>query len=225
MLGDIQEDFECGPLLNALLKINYAELCSLGGIVAIESSDRRRTVEEILKSTDAFLTNVCSDNAKFFSSTSFLAITDGKHPAFFVDCRNYNREKVNLWEMPTLSFDGGQVLYPIGAGDAVAAGSIAAWQAFRARNVSSSSTMNMIHRDLLFQTMETWKNQMIHECEQSDEIATNVEMMVCFAYGLACGSASCLQHENAILDAKDVEKLFTEQIMDSPPLKVLMPAQ
>jgi len=46
--------------------------------------------------------------------------------------------------------------------------------------------------------------------------ADTAHAVAAFAFGLACGSASCLQEENSVLDAGDVNTLF--QTIRSPEL-------
>jgi fructose-1-phosphate kinase PfkB-like protein len=42
------------------------------------------------------------------------------------------------------------------------------------------------------------------------------QAVAAFAFGLACGSASCLQEENSVVDASDVNTLFEKMIICPP---------
>jgi fructose-1-phosphate kinase PfkB-like protein len=42
------------------------------------------------------------------------------------------------------------------------------------------------------------------------------QAVAAFAFGLACGSASCLQEENSVVDPSDVNTLFERMIVCPP---------
>ena len=46
--------------------------------------------------------------------------------------------------------------------------------------------------------------------------AVQVQAVAAFAFGLACGSASCLKEENSVLDVSDVNAMFQETSLYPP---------
>jgi fructose-1-phosphate kinase PfkB-like protein len=101
-----------------------------------------------------------------------------------------------LYKIGVPKLDSSRTLYPIGAGDAVAAGTLAAWTTFTGSD-ESGAVVPKSCSDLLE--------------EYAQRIGTKspeTYAMSAFAFGLVCGSASCLQEENSVLDVEDVKKLF-----------------
>ena len=109
-----------------------------------------------------------------------LAITDGRHPSYFV---SFSGKKFSIYmiQTPKLEVDG--PLFPIGAGDAVAGGTLAAWLSLTCKednDTALSDTCNKVLQDRFKE----------NNVDISDP---NVKTIVdAFAFGLACGSASKL---------------------------------
>lgn len=93
------------------------------------------------------------------------------------------------------------MLYPIGAGDTVAAGTLAAWQYLHHNSGVVPSRIGK----LLSERKAMWSSD---ESSSSEEEARGYNMATAFAFGLACGSASCLKQENSVFDVDDAIKFF-----------------
>ena len=118
----------------------------------------------------------------------YLAVTDGKDTAYFA---YVNETSYDLYALKPPSLEQfNQVLYPIGAGDAVSAGTIAMWKASEDPTDSRPDYMKI--------------------CQES---ADNMPLMA-FQFGLACASASCLNEQNSSFEQVVAIKLFKSS---SPP--------
>lgn len=97
-----------------------------------------------------------------------------------------------LVKVPVPLLDTTTTLFPIGAGDAVAAGTLAAWHVLE-------------QQDDAKQQQPSWVPvlQARHKDNNNDWT-----LVTAFSFGLACGSASCLQQENSFLEIADVCKLL-----------------
>lgn len=131
-----------------------------------------------------------------------LAITDGKRPAHLCWFASEAAAMESSWQLlpldiPKLDAD---TLYPIGAGDAVAAGTLAAWMALKTSERGSAGIVPpSCHEALVAKTKSL---------EDSGLPSAASNLLASFAFGLACGSASCLQEENSVLELDDVSRLF-----------------
>lgn len=134
-----------------------------------------------------------------------------------------------------------KTLYPIGAGDAVAAGTLAAWQ-YLTKHYKEDDTGDddddngMVNRCLplalrtalskrVAQHQERWNVANEKGGNTNNIPLTNVNesttqqrqaavyYQTAFALGLACGSASCLQEENSVVSPPDVVRLFRDTPM------------
>ena len=97
--------------------------------------------------------------------------------------------------------------------DAVAAGTIAAWTSLMAKD----GTPKVISEDALA-PLSTFEDE-IFDNYSNLPIGLNLvqaRAMAAFAFGLACGSASCLQEQNSVLDVTDVKTLFQETSLSPP---------
>ena len=101
----------------------------------------------------------------------------------------------------------------IGAQDAVAAGTIAAWTSLMAKD----DTPTVIPEDCLA-PLVAFQNEIVDKYSNLPIGFSHVQAraIASFAFGLACGSASCLQEQNSVLDVSDVTTLFKET-SSSPP--------
>lgn len=102
------------------------------------------------------------------------------------------------------------MLYPIGAGDTVAAGTLAAWEYLHHTSGVISSHVG----NLILERRTKWSND---EDDVTSEAAKGLDMAAAFAFGLACGSASCLKQENSVFDVDDALKFFGR--MDKPVIR------
>lgn len=123
-----------------------------------------------------------------------MAITDGRHPAHLVKV-----EDSSLYRLGVVDLTADQTLYPIGAGDSVAAGTLAAWLSLRSEDSTRSPLENNCRKAL-----SKWRDDI--DLDVDDDSLRDV--LAAFAFGLSCGSASCLQQENSVIDSRDVLELF-----------------
>ena len=172
----------------ALLKINASELCQLSGIKKSTSEAGGIALDELIQAVKAFI--IKFDALHVLDG---LAITDGKHPSFLV---SFGETKFEIYKIATPALDADIVLYPIGAGDSVAAGTLASWTSLESNKQLS-------------QTIHTALERRMHTTAFiASERTRRIE--AAFAFGLACGSASCLKEENSVFDVDDVLNLYRE---------------
>jgi fructose-1-phosphate kinase PfkB-like protein len=170
----------------ALLKINASELCQLAGVKKSSSETGGVLLDELVQAVKSFIAKY---NA--LESLDGLAITDGRHPSHLVSFEN---KKFEIYKITTPSLDPDVVLYPIGAGDSVAAGTLASWTSLESKN------------KVLSGTIQTALEHRMQTVERSSDRTRRIE--AAFAFGLACGSASCLNEENSVFQVEDVLELF-----------------
>ena len=176
----------------SVLKLNAAELCRLANVQKKESE--RVTMDELRKSTSSFMSNF--ENAK---ALSYLCVTDGKFPGYLIE----TKDRFRTWQLDSIDLSDRGTLYPIGAGDTVAAGTLAAWQYLH----SNDGVIPPSTGDTLKEKESLWSK---------DDSANGIRMASAFAFGIACGSASCLKEENSVFDVRDAENFLKE--MDAPVL-------
>ena len=101
----------------------------------------------------------------------------------------------------------------VGAQDAVAAGTIAAWTSLMAND----DTPTVIPEDSIA-PLVAFEDEIIAKYLNLPIGFSLVQAraMAAFAFGLACGSASCLQEQNSVLDISDVATLFKETSRSPP---------
>ena len=172
----------------AVLKLNAAELCKLGGLSSKDESVRV-TSKELSDATAGFV-------AKYpaaVEALDYLLVTDGRFPGNVVEVPTGGSEdgiQTTTVPVPDLSEKG--TLYPIGAGDTVAAGTLAAWQYLRhiggGEEEGEESFFGVVSSRVGKRLASSRRR------EKTSDIATS------FAFGLACGSASCLDRENSVFD-------------------------
>ena len=118
------------------------------------------------------------------------------------------------WRLPPVDLSDRGTLYPIGAGDTVSAGTLAAMQHLRRsrggrRVVGSDRGRVVVPPDvggLLSGKCAEWA--MIGSGGDDDDDAGGRGMAAAFAFGLACGSASCLREDNSVFDVDDAVAFF-----------------
>jgi hypothetical protein len=106
-------------------------------------------------------------------------------------------------------------LYPVGAGDAVAAGTLAAWKAL-------TDTRRLSSRDAFQSAAAADRpppqenryrmDPQIHDALSGNESPAARAMLAAFSFGLACGTASCLQQENSKVDLDDVLQFYSKEV-------------
>mmetsp|Transcript_33873 Transcript_33873/g.74314 ORF Transcript_33873/g.74314 Transcript_33873/m.74314 type:complete len:435 (-) Transcript_33873:1265-2569(-) len=168
----------------AVLKINASELCRLAGVTQSGSSEADGvSLDELKEAVSSFSSQYSASDA-----LDYMAITDGRHPAHLVKVQDSSMYKLGVVDLTS-----DQTLYPIGAGDSVAAGTLAAWLNLRSED---ASPLDGACRSALAK----WRDDI--SIEGGDESLRDI--LTAFAFGLSCGSASCLQQENSVVATKDV---------------------
>jgi fructose-1-phosphate kinase PfkB-like protein len=155
-----------------IYKVNAQELCGLVGLS--EASNLSETIP-------AFL-------AKYQPPAHLqaIAITDGKRPGHLCWLAGPTEWELFPLTIPKLdsSVDGTKTtLFPIGAGDAVAAGTLAAWLALQSNDTTEGSAAVPVScREALSEKIKGF---------EKENVPTGAsELMAAFGFGLACGSAS-----------------------------------
>ncbi|KAG7356289.1 1-phosphofructokinase [Nitzschia inconspicua] len=198
----MRQNNSAGPII---FKVNAAELCKLAGVSKSKSETDGVHLDELVEAIQKF-------DAKFSPNGALLglAVTDGRHPAYFVSLVGETTFQLFRIQVPTLDTNK-QTLYPIGAGDAVAAGTLAAW--VNLVTDDSCETIPKACQKLLSDLAMTLSSDATFL--DSLDIA---KVIASFSFGLVCGSASCLQEENSVLHIADVLRLL-QQVQ--PPKLVL----
>jgi fructose-1-phosphate kinase PfkB-like protein len=188
-----------------ILKVNASELCRLSGIDKTTNEAGGVGIEELVQAIPAFLSRYQPHAAKALTA---IAVTDGAHPAYLAVLPvTATEDEFRLFQLPiaSLSVDQegvsgtpqsllqGSTLYPIGAGDAVAGGTLAAWRAL----VDGPEAPPCVHPD-------------IQTALQGNESPAVRVMLTAFSFGLACGSASCLIEQNSVLKIQDALSLYRQ---------------
>lgn len=217
-LKTIFNEKEEKSLGGAVLKLNAAELCKSTGVTKSPGGEADRvTMEELTASTKGFVQKF----ADAAGALDYLCITDGKYPGYLVelprDTAIDSGSSFRTWQMPAVDLttqakEG--MLYPIGAGDTVAAGTLAAWQYLKHCKPGEEFFGVIppnVGEKLLNVKSEWCKDASCAEEEKGYKMAT------AFAFGLACGSASCLKQENSVFDVDDAVRFFGG--MDKPILQ------
>ena len=138
---------------------------------------------------------------------SSILLTDGKDPGYIVQLLNPNVNNNGvlhqIYQMDAVDLSDRGLLFPIGAGDAVAAGTLAAWDyIYRLEGHSQAIASNAMHAD-------------VQQCllSRKEDFATKdgaCDIVRAFAFGVACGSASCLVENNSEFRLNDAMRLFQD---------------
>jgi len=178
-----------------MLKINLAELCRLAN-VRIKSESAEASLGQIKDAAIGFLATF----ADAHSALDYIAITNGCHPAHLVCLQNESKEtegaisdlfRLSVPSLSVVEMDSQSKTYPIGAGDSVAAGTLAAWE-----YLCTNGCIERLDSDV----QSALKQKLDSNCENYAAVS--------FAFGIACGSASCIQEENSVLVIDDALTLF-----------------
>jgi hypothetical protein len=190
-----------------ILKVNASELCRLSGIDKTTNEAGGVGIEELVQAIPAFLSRYQPHAAKALTA---IAVTDGAHPAYLAVLPvTATEDEFRLFQLPiaSLSVDQeggsgtpqsllqGSTLYPIGAGDAVAGGTLAAWKAL----VDGPEAPPCLHPDI----------QTALQGDENPAVPVK-KMLTAFSFGLACGSASCLIEQNSVLKIQDALSLYRQ---------------
>lgn len=192
-----------------VFKINASELCKLTGTSKSNNETGGIGLSELTDAVDGFVERYSPHTTK---SMLGLAVTDGRHPAFFVSMTGDKAKQlpiIRIFRLEIAKLESGRNLYPIGAGDAVAAGTLAAWvslvrHGYSWTSSSSPSACPIIPPECLELLIEH-TNAIRCDCSLTKDVA---QAMSAFRFGLVCGSASCLQEENSVLLPTDVKDLL-----------------
>lgn len=172
----------------AVLKINASELCRLSGVIQSGSSEADGvSLDELKEAVSSFSSQYSASD-----SLDYMAITDGRHPAHLV-----NVQDSSLYKLGVIDLTSDQTLYPIGAGDSVAAGTLAAWLNLMREDASPLE-------EQCRSALAKWRDNI--NIEDDDDSLRDI--LAAFAFGLSCGSASCLQQENSVIATRDVLDLL-----------------
>ena len=226
-----------------ILKINVAELCRYVNVPIQKESDGVR-VESVVDAMAQFWQQQQQLQSSLVTTPlqpNVIALTNGAHPAYLAVLKSPPESSslplsFDLYRLPIASpfsvdsddcsnnnnnnYDPhSSTLYPIGAGDAVAAGTFAAWNYYVATSSSQTSDdttgcdqikndpiLPQAIRDALDHDRSMWHQ---NEINSATTQVDNDELYIsCFRFGLACGSASCRQEENSIVSVPHVLRLF-----------------
>jgi fructose-1-phosphate kinase PfkB-like protein len=196
----LQQMAECAEIEGVhknMLKINLSELCKLTNISKNESESG--SMDDVQKAIVQLFQKVGEEDLR--TALKYITITDGKHPAYLVRIGNKETKEDVIYriKIPDLiqssATEGETFLYPIGAGDAVAAGTLASWEYM----LRTKQNWNGVSR------LDERIRKKLSGGKYDDEVVAAV------AFGLACGSASCFKEENSVFDTEDALRLF-EQI-------------
>lgn len=193
-----------------MIKINMAELCKITGTKFAVQEVANAEIDQVRTAMKALY-------HKFPESRyalSYVAITNGMFPAFMVHVNNNNdmaddRVKDDIiyrFSIPTLSqlripstdnnsdvlMGGTMKLFTIGAGDAVTASTLAAWE-------------YLMNRKGEQRLDETVRASLLKRVVFGDDIANTA-----FSFGLACGTASCIEKENSVFNIQIALQLFEQ---------------
>lgn len=191
-----------------VLKLNAAELCRLAGVAKSAGEAEGVTEAELNEAVRGFLVKYGPDAG---NALDYLAVTDGRHPAHLVSLSagegGNERSTCRLDVVDLSEREGGArpLLYPIGAGDTVSAGTLAAWRRLEMNDES-------LVGDAVSSALESRLAEFRHG-SKDDSLGS---VALAFAFGLACGSASCLEQENSMFDARKALSLLDK--MASPVL-------
>jgi fructose-1-phosphate kinase PfkB-like protein len=179
-LGGIYNENSNGGVV---LKLNAAELCKLANVSKKESDCV--TSEELQLAITNFMELENAD------ALDYLCVTDGKFPGYLIELASAT--SFRTWKMDRVDLSSKGTLYPIGGGDTVAAGTLAAWQYLHSNSgvISSTTGAKLLEKQTL------WSKGLNGE--------RSVQLATAFAFGIACGSASCLKEENSVFDVTDAE--------------------
>jgi len=195
----LQQMAECAEIEGVdknMLKINLSELCKLTNISTSES--KSGSMDDVQKAILQLFQKVGEEDMR--TALKYITITDGEHPAHLIRLGNNETKedvmyRIKIPDLLSSTSEGETLLYPIGAGDAVTAGTLASWE-FMLRLKQNWNGVSRLDERI---------RKKLEGGKYDDEVVAAV------AFGLACGSASCFKKENSVFDTEDALRLF-EQI-------------
>ena len=194
----------------SVLKINLAELRNLiiskgnqraSEMIAninIENDISLISAEEVETLSKAF---VYAFGGMSRIGVGNLLLTNGRYPANIVNLQAIDNDKKSI-HCKSISIDvpelcgKNKALFPIGAGDAVAAGTLLAWHYLDNSRTKENSEKKLNLSILDFDTC------LMHALDKTS--TSTHPLQRAFEFGLACGSASCLIAENSEFLKDDV---------------------
>lgn len=178
----------------AILKVNASELCRLAQVSKTTTEVGGIDPAELVDGVKSFLKKPYA-----FEALTGFAITDGKHPAYCITIDKEEKE-LSIYKIPVPDLESAETLYPIGAGDTVAAGTLSAWR-YLQDGITGKKSVSLGPK------VESILQQRAQSTNDNSSKATS-NLSVALAFGLACGSASCLQEENSQFDVNIALKLL-----------------
>lgn len=186
-----------------MLKLNFAEMCSIASIKVVDSETSCIDSSQVVNAVNEFLSKV--PNAR--EALDYIAITNSSNPAYFFcisppprqrkqgadDCGGIcSMFQLTVPDISLLQQEGEMTIYPIGSGDSVAAGTLAAWEYLTMPNENFERLSSSVQNEI---DLKYGKN--FNDCG-----------LISFAFGIACGTASCTQRDNSILDVNHALDFF-----------------
>ncbi len=209
-----------------MLKINLSELCNITGTSPCTSKSKSKSTTSMVydvsnAEVEVVQRAILALYTKFPESREaldYVAVTNGIFPAYMVhvNTHSYNsyNDTIYRFNVPRLSqlrisagladdsnnviMGGGTPvlmstrLYTIGAGDAVAASTLAAWEYLNNRKEDQRLD-------------ESIRASLLKRVVFGEDIANTA-----FSFGLACGTASCVERENSVFDVSKAMQLFEQ---------------
>lgn len=185
----------------AILKVNASELCRLANVKKTSSEVGGIKPQELVEGVKSFLDEF---EPYAYDALVGMAITDGKHPAHVI-ALDKEKQEFEIVQIPAPDLEGVETLYPIGAGDTVAATTLAAWRHLqdvaRGETPKSSSLGEQVDSVLQQRSADSVASE-----DQASE--TTRQLSTALAFGISCGSASCVKEENSVFDVADALRLL-----------------
>ncbi len=185
-----------------MIKINMAELCKITGTKFAVQEVANAEIEQVSTALKALYKKYPESRY----ALSYVAITNGMFPAFMVHVNSNQDDMIYRFSIPTLSqlrvppsdnsndvsMGGTLKLFTIGAGDAVTATTLAAWE-------------YLMNRKGEQRLDEAIRASLLKRVVFGDDIANTA-----FSFGLACGTASCIERENSVFQIPVALQLFEQ---------------
>lgn len=177
-----------------VLKVNASELCKLAGSSKSTSETGGITMPELYEAIEMF-----KDKYSPFAEQALLGlcITDGRHPGYYV---SLSEDKVSMYKLPIPTLESNGPLYPIGAGDCVAGGTLAAWL-----YLTGEKENNEVLSDSCIRVLQ---DRFKANSDGIDDPDLNA-IVSAFSFGLACGSASKYRISKATLCLWKIQTSYT----------------
>ena len=191
-----------GSVGGTIFKVNASELCNLVKVPRSSKSEMGGVnLEELTSALTKFMYDSSGDISEFSnyspSAISAMAITDGPHPGYLCVNNDYysgsddgkdDGGELTLYQVPIplLNKNEEMPLYPIGAGDSVAAGTSAAWNCL----VRGDSSERNILPPNVKEALDTYRQKLSEGKVGDSSNDQHHVLLTAFAFGLACGSAS-----------------------------------